>query len=206
MELQRCQPAGACLGGDLQLPYRRKTFHGKGDLQFLENAFQKLLLNFTWWVNRKDRTGSNVFEGGFLGLDNIGIFDRSSPLPMGGYLEQADGTAWMSMYCQNMLEMAIELALHNPIYEEMATKFLEHFIWIANSMNRVVKGRDSMWDEEDGFYYDLLRLPDGSARRVKVRSMVGLLSLCAQYHLCPGYPGEVTQFCTAGPEVPPGPS
>ncbi len=156
-----------------------KDLYGKGDIQFLENAFQKLLFNFTWWVNRKDRTGSNVFEGGFLGLDNIGIFDRSAPLPMGGYLEQADGTAWMSMYCQNMLEIASELALNNPIYEEMAIKFYEHFLWIANSMNRVVKGRDSMWDEEDGFYYDLLRLPDGSARRIKVRSMVGLLSLCA---------------------------
>ncbi len=156
-----------------------KDIFGQGDIQFLENAFQKLLFNFTWWVNRKDRTGSNVFEGGFLGLDNIGIFDRSAPLPMGGYLEQADGTAWMSMFCQNMLEIAIELALNNPIYEEMAIKFFEHFMWISSSMNRVVKGRDSMWDEEDGFYYDLLRLPDGSARRVKVRSMVGLLSLCA---------------------------
>jgi hypothetical protein len=156
-----------------------KDLYGKGDIQFLENAFQKLLFNFTWWVNRKDRTGSNVFEGGFLGLDNIGIFDRSAPLPMGGYLEQADGTAWMAMFCQNMLEIALELAVNNPIYEEMAIKFYEHFLWIANSMNRVIKGRDSMWDEEDGFYYDLLRLPDGSARRVKVRSMVGLLSLCA---------------------------
>jgi hypothetical protein len=162
-----------------------KDLNGKGDIQFLENAFQKLLFNFTWWVNRKDRTGSNVFEGGFLGLDNIGIFDRSAQLPMGGYLEQADGTAWMSMYCQNMLEIAIELALNNPIYEEMAIKFYEHFLWISNSMNRVVKGRDSMWDEEDGFYYDLLRLPDGSARRVKVRSMVGLLSLCASTTFSP---------------------
>jgi hypothetical protein len=185
-----------------------KDLYGKGDIQFLENAFQKLLFNFTWWVNRKDRTGSNVFEGGFLGLDNIGIFDRSSQLPMGGYLEQADGTAWMSMYCQNMLEIAIELAMNNPIYEEMAVKFLEHFFWIANSMNRMVKGRDSMWDEEDGFYYDLLRLPDGSARRVKVRSMVGLLSLCASttfqpetLEKLPNFAAQVQRFRQDHPEL-----
>ena len=135
------------------------------------------MLNFTWWVNRKDRFGKNVFEGGFLGLDNIGIFDRSAPLPTGGYLEQADGTAWMALFTQNMLELAVELAAVDPTYEEMALKFVEHFLYIAAAMN--TPGPDGMWDEEDGFYYDLLRLPDGSATRLKVRSMVGLLPLCA---------------------------
>ena len=135
------------------------------------------MLNFTWWVNRKDRFGKNVFEGGFLGLDNIGVFDRSAPLPTGGHLEQADGTAWMALFTQNMLELAFELMVHDPTYEDMATKFVEHFAYIGAAMNR--PGQDGMWDEEDGFYYDLLRLPDGSATRLKVRSMVGLLPLCA---------------------------
>ncbi len=153
--------------------------HGRGDLEFLAEAFQKLLLNFTWWVNRKDPTGRNVFEGGFLGLDNIGVFDRSSALPTGGHLEQADGTAWMALYSQNMLEIALELARHDPAYEEMALKFLEHFFWIAAAMDRVGDSGDDLWDDEDGFFYDVLRLPDGSATRLKVRSMVGLLPLCA---------------------------
>lgn len=152
--------------------------HGQGDIEWLERSFQKLLLNFTWWVNRKDRSGNNVFEGGFLGLDNIGVFDRSAPLPTGGYLEQADGTAWMALYCQNMLEITIELALARPAYVEMCAKFVAHFLWIASSMLRT--GDDTgMWDEEDGFFYDVLRLPDGRAQRLKVRSMVGLLPLCA---------------------------
>lgn len=151
---------------------------GEGDKEWLKSCFQKLLLNFTWWVNRKDRSGRNVFEGGFLGLDNIGVFDRSSPLPTGGYLEQADGTAWMALFCQNMLEIAGELAMSDPEYADMATKFTEHFLWIASSMNHV-GGDTEMWDEEDGFYYDVLRLPDGQAQRLKVRSMVGLLPLCA---------------------------
>jgi len=151
---------------------------GKGDIEWLERAFHKLLLNFTWWVNRKDRSGKNLFEGGFLGLDNIGVFDRSSPLPTGGYLEQADGTAWMALFCQNMLEIADALADERPAYLEMVAKFIEHFLWIAAST--VHAGGDvGMWDEEDGFFYDVLRLPDGSARRLKVRSMVGLLPLCA---------------------------
>jgi hypothetical protein len=150
---------------------------GRGDLDFLKRAFTKLLLNFTWWVNRKDRFGKNVFDGGFLGLDNIGVFDRSAPLPTGGHLEQADGTAWMALFCQNMSEIAVELAAHDPTYEDLCVKFVEHFLWIASAMNRT--GPDGMWDEQDGFYYDLLRLPDGSARRLKVRSMVGLLPLCA---------------------------
>jgi hypothetical protein len=154
-----------------------KPLRGETDVEFLKSAFNKLLLNFTWWVNRKDRFGKNVFEGGFLGLDNIGIFDRSAPLPTGGHLEQADGTAWMALFSQNMLELASELAVHDPVYEDMVFKFAEHFHFIAAAMNH--PGPDGMWDEEDGFYYDLLRLPDGSATRLKVRSMVGLLPLCA---------------------------
>lgn len=151
---------------------------GEGDTDWLKSCFQKLLLNFTWWVNRKDRSGRNVFEGGFLGLDNIGVFDRSAPLPTGGYLEQADGTAWMALFCQNMLEIAGELAITDPDYEDMALKFAEHFMWIASAMGHLGNNA-SMWDEEDGFYYDVLRLPDGTAERLKVRSMVGLLPLCA---------------------------
>ena len=150
---------------------------GKGDIEFLKRAFGKLLLNFTWWVNRKDRNGKSVFEGGFLGLDNIGIFDRSAELPTGGYLEQADGTAWMAMFCQNMLEITVELAAHDPSYDDLAYKFAEHFLWIGAALNRV--GQSGMWDEEDGFYYDVLQLPDGSATRLKVRSLVGLLPICA---------------------------
>ena len=156
-----------------------KTERGAGDIEFLKHAFNKLLLNFTWWVNRKDPTGRNVFEGGFLGLDNIGVFDRSSPLPTGGFLEQADGTAWMAMYCQNMLDIALELAEYDKLYEDLAIKFVEHFFWIAAAMDRVGDHADEMWDEQDGFFYDLLRMPDGSAVRLKVRSMVGLLPLCA---------------------------
>jgi hypothetical protein len=150
---------------------------GQGDTEWLKNIFQKLLLNFTWWVNRKDRTGKNVFEGGFLGLDNIGVFDRSAPLPTGGYLEQADGTAWMCLFCQNMLEISNVLALSDPGYADMSQKFLQHFLWIASSMMHV--GDTGMWDEEDGFFYDVLCLPDGQSQRLKVRSMVGLLPLCA---------------------------
>ena len=155
-----------------------KVNTGEGDKDWLKSCFQKLLLNFTWWVNRKDRSGRNVFEGGFLGLDNIGVFDRSAPLPTGGYLEQADGTAWMALFCQNMLEIAAELAMTDPDYAEMALKFVEHFLWIASAMSHM-GGDTGMWDEEDGFYYDVLCLPDGGAQRLKVRSMVGLLPLCA---------------------------
>ncbi|HYV37650.1 MAG TPA: glucosidase [Gemmataceae bacterium] len=158
---------------------QERNQRGKGDIDFLKQAFNKLILNFTWWVNLKDRTGRNVFEGGFLGLDNIGVFDRSAPLPTGGQLEQADGTAWMALYCQNMLQIALELAMHDSLYEDMALKFVEHFLWIAAAMNRQGPNHESMWDEEDGFFYDLLRLPDGKASRLKVRSMVGLLPFCA---------------------------
>ena len=153
------------------------ALRGETDPEFLKMAFNKLLLNFTWWMNRKDRFGKNVFEGGFLGLDNIGVFDRSAPLPTGGHLEQADGTAWMALFSQNMTELAVELAVSDRSYEEMVVKFAEHFAYIGSAMNRI--GQEGMWDEEDGFYYDLLQLPDGSATRLKVRSMVGLLPLCA---------------------------
>ena len=152
----------------------QQQLNGKTDLDFLETAFQKLMLNFTWWVNRKDRNGNNVFEGGFLGLDNIGVFDRSAPLPGGAYLEQADGTAWMAMFCQNMLEIAVELAREKPIYEEVAVKLFDHFLWIAHALET-----SGLWDKEDGFFYDMLTLPDGTTEKIKVRSMVGLIALCA---------------------------
>jgi hypothetical protein len=152
---------------------------GREDRKFLERSFHSLMLNFNWWVNRKDPEGRNVFAGGFLGLDNIGVFDRSAPLPTGGHLEQADGTAWMAFYCQIMLEIALILAEHDSQYEEHAFTFLQHFIWIAYAMDRIGEHHDEMWDEADGFFYDVLRLPDGSATRLKVRSMVGLLPLCA---------------------------
>ena len=154
-----------------------QALYGRGDLDFVKRSFGKLMANFTWWVNRKDRFGRNVFEGGFLGLDNIGVFDRSAPLPTGGHLEQADGTAWMALFCQNMLEIAVEIAAYDPVYEDLAVKFVDQLLWIASAMNRV--GDGGMWDEADGFYYDVLRLPDGRAARMKVRSMVGLLPLCA---------------------------
>jgi hypothetical protein len=159
--------------------YKMERGLGREDLRFLERSFHSLTLNFNWWVNRKDPDGRNVFAGGFLGLDNIGVFDRSAPLPTGGCLEQADGTAWMAFYCQIMLEIALILADHDAQYEEHAFTFLQHFVWIAYAMDRIGEHHDEMWDEADGFFYDVLRLPDGSATRLKVRSMVGLLPLCA---------------------------
>jgi hypothetical protein len=167
---------------------------GDSDIDFLRASFNKLLLNFTWWANRKDRFGKNVFEGGFLGLDNIGVFDRSAPLPTGGHLEQADGTAWMALFSQNMMELAVELASNDPIYEDMVLKFAEQFYYIAAAMNR--PGQEGMWDEEDGFYYDVLRLPDGSATRLKVRSLVGLLPLCATTVIEPWQRERVPQALT----------
>ncbi len=152
---------------------------GKGDTKFLARIFQKLLLNFTWWVNRKDAEGMNVFEGGFLGLDNIGVFDRSRPLPTGGKLAQSDGTSWMAMYCLNMLAIALELALTDDGYEDMATKFWEHFIYISDAMNNLGQEGISLWNEEDGFYYDVLHLHGQGNRPLKVRSMVGLIPLFA---------------------------
>jgi Mannosylglycerate hydrolase MGH1-like glycoside hydrolase domain len=184
-----------------------QTRRGHGDVEWLERTFHKLMLNFTWWVNRKDRSGNNVFEGGFLGLDNIGVFDRSAPLPTGGYLEQADGTAWMALFCQNMVEIASELTLERPAYLDMTVKFAEHFFWIASSMAH--GGQDvGMWDEEDGFFYDVLRLPSGEAQRLKVRSLVGLLPLCAvtvfDGRLMNKYPelrDRLLKFLTGRPEL-----
>ena len=153
--------------------------NGRGDLQFLIYSFSKLLVNFTWWLNRKDRDGNNLFSGGFLGLDNIGVFDRSAPMPSGGYLEQADGTAWMIFFSQQMLRISVELAMHYPVFEEFVTKFFEHTMWIGGAMDRMADDNNCMWDDEDGFFYDVLRLPTGEAVRMKVRSMVGLLPLTA---------------------------
>jgi hypothetical protein len=156
-----------------------KKRRGRGDREFLARAFHKLLLNFTWWVNRKDAEGMNVFEGGFLGLDNIGVFDRSAPLPTGGRLEQSDGTSWMAMYSLNLLAIALELASEDPAYEDVASKFWEHFLYIAHAMTN--RGGDGieLWDDEDGFFYDVLHLPDGTRHPLKVRSMVGLIPLFA---------------------------
>jgi hypothetical protein len=186
----------------------KEANQGKGDVAFLKFAFKKLLLNFTWWVNRKDRSGSNVFEGGFLGLDNIGVFDRSAPLPTGGYLEQADGTAWMVFFSQQMLRIAVELALQDRSYEQYVSKFAEHTMWIAGSMDRLGGGCDKMWDDEDGFFYDVLRLPDGGAIRLKVRSIVGLLPLAAVaifdediLQRLPAFRKDAVQFMARHPEL-----
>jgi hypothetical protein len=163
----------------MQVYKNEKARTGKGDVDFLEKVFQKLLINFTWWVNRKDHKGNNVFEGGFLGLDNIGVFDRSSAKPGGGILEQADGTSWMAMYCLNMLEMALEISQTNPNYEDVTTKFFEHFVYIAESLNRIGENWTGSWDNEEGFFYDILAMPDGRYIPVKVRSLVGLTTLFA---------------------------
>jgi hypothetical protein len=152
---------------------------GCADRMFLERLFHKLLLNFTWWVNRKDSEGNNVFQGGFLGLDNIGVFDRNAPLPTGGYIEQSDGTSWMGMFCLNMMTIALELALINPVYEDIALKFFEHFLAIAGAMNNIADEGIKLWDEEDGFFYDVLHLPNDTYLPLKVRSLVGLIPLCA---------------------------
>jgi hypothetical protein len=152
---------------------------GVGDRAFLERIFHKLLLNFTWWVNRKDALGTNIFQGGFLGLDNIGLFDRDQPLPAGMTLGQSDGTSWMAMYCLSLLAIALELARHDPVYEDVASKFWEHFLYIANAMHQRGEGKISLWDEEDGFFYDVVRLPGGEQRSIKIRSMVGLIPLFA---------------------------
>ncbi len=157
---------------------REAAIRGEGDAEFLARVFERLLTNFTWWVNRKDPDDRNLFQGGFLGLDNIGIFDRSAPLPGGGTLEQADGTAWMALYCQWMLQIAVELAKSNPVYRDIALKFIAHFEWISIAMDPP-GGDTALWDDEDGFYYDVMRMPDGAAIQLKVRSIVGLLPLCA---------------------------
>ena len=159
--------------------YRIETQLGRADIHFLERSFQGLMLNFNWWVNRKDPQGRNVFAGGFLGLDNIGVFDRSAELPTGGHLDQADGTAWMAFYCLSMLEIALILSEYDAVCEEMAFRCFGHFAWITYAMDRIGAGHDEMWDEGDGFFYDLLHFPNGDAQRLKIRSMVGLLPLCA---------------------------
>ena len=157
----------------------RKKRGDCGDLEFLERVFHKLLLNFNWWVNRKDVQGRNIFQGGFLGLDNIGVFDRSAPLPTGGFINQSDGTARMAMYSLNLMRIALELALHNKVYEDIATKFFEHFLHIAEAMTDMGGKGVGLWDDEDGFYYDELNLPNGELHKMKIRSMVGLIPLFA---------------------------
>ena len=186
-----------------------RRVRGVADRGFLEKVFHKLLLNFTWWVNRKDPDGSNIFQGGFLGLDNIGVFDRSAPLPTGGHLEQSDGTSWMGMYCLNMLAIALELAKEDRAYEDIASKFFEHFVYIAHAMNNFGSHAKSLWDEEDGFYYDVLHLPNGEDHFLKVRSMVGLIPLFAVETLepeaidkLPGFKRRMQWFIDNHPDVP----
>jgi hypothetical protein len=186
-----------------------KRLRGKPDRAFLEKVFHKLLLNFTWWVNRKDPEGLNVFQGGFLGLDNIGVFDRSAPLPTGGHIEQSDGTSWMGMYCLNMLAIALELARENPAYEDVASKFFEHFVYIAHAMNDLGGEGIDLWDEQDGFYYDVLHLPHGEHLPLKVRSMVGLIPLFAVETMepeivdrLPGFKRRMQWFIDNHPDVP----
>jgi len=185
-----------------------KKRRGKGDRDFLQKVFHKLLLNFTWWVNRKDAEGKNVFQGGFLGLDNIGVFDRSAPLPTGGHIEQSDGTSWMGMYCLNLLAIALELAREDPAYEDVASKFWEHFVYIAHAMNSRGGEDIELWDEEHGFYYDVLHLPDGQHFPLKVRSMVGLIPLFAVQTLepkllnrLPGFKRRLEWFIDHRPEL-----
>jgi hypothetical protein len=167
---------------------------GSGDTQFLERVFHKLLLNFTWWVNRKDSEGNNIFQGGFLGLDNIGVFDRSAPLPTGGFIEQSDGTSWMGMFSLNMMTIALELARTNPVYEDIASKFFEHFLYIAGAMNNIAGEGISLWDEQDEFFYDTLHLPDGTHMPLKLRSMVGLIPLFAVATIEPAMLESVPAF------------
>jgi hypothetical protein len=171
-----------------------KKRRGAGDIEFLKRVFHKLLLNFTWWINRKDAEGMNVFQGGFLGLDNIGVFDRSAPLPTGGHLEQSDGTSWMAMYTLNLLAIAMELAEHDSAYEDVASKFWEHFLYIAHAMNN--RGSDglALWNDEDGFFYDVLHLPTGERRPLRIRSMVGLIPLFAVETLEPRALGRLGGF------------
>jgi hypothetical protein len=186
-----------------------RRVRGVADRAFLEKVFHKLLLNFTWWVNRKDPDGMNIFQGGFLGLDNIGVFDRSAPLPTGGHLEQSDGTSWMGMFCLNMLAIALELAKDDSAYEDVASKFFEHFIYIAHAMNDIGERGVSLWDDEDGFYYDVLHLPDGEERFLKIRSMVGLIPLFAVETLepeivdrLPGFKRRMQWFIDNHPDAP----
>jgi hypothetical protein len=153
--------------------------NGVGDTAFLERILHKLTMNFTWWVNQKDKDGKNIFEGGFLGLDNIGVFDRSQPLPIGGRTEQSDGTSWMAMYSLNMLRISTELSLINPVYQDLASKYFEHFLYIAGAMNNIGDSGVGLWDEEDQFYFDIIHLPNGKSQHLKVKSIVGLIPLFA---------------------------
>ena len=173
---------------------RKEQPNDAGDLAFLERVFHKLMLNFTWWVNRKDAQGRNIFQGGFLGLDNIGVFDRSAPLPTGGHINQSDGTSWMAMYSLNLMRIALELAQHNHVYEDIATKFFEHFLSIAEAMTNIGQQGIGLWDDEDGFYYDVLNLPNGQTMPLKVRSMVGLIPLFAVETLEPCLLQRVPEF------------
>jgi hypothetical protein len=173
---------------------RKQNPADPGDLDFLERIFQKLLLNFTWWVNQKDVHGRDLFEGGFLGLDNIGVFNRDVALPTGGYLSQSDGTSWMAMYTLNLMRIALELAQHNGAYQDMATKFFEHFLYIASAMTDMGGHGVGLWDETDSFYYDVLNLPDGKTVPMRVRSMVGLIPLFAVETLEPALLEKVPVF------------
>jgi len=184
-----------------------RRLRGRGDREFLERIFHKLLLNFTWWVNRKDAGGKNVFQGGFLGLDNIGVFDRSAPLPTGGHIEQSDGTSWMAMYCLNMLAIALELARQDPAYQDVASKFFEHFVYIAHAVHDLGDEGINLWDEQDGFYYDVLH-GNGAVHRLTVRSMVGLIPLFAVETLepevvdrLPGFKRRMQWFIDNHPEL-----
>lgn len=172
----------------------QKMNQGTGDLDFLERVFHKLLLNFTWWVNRKDVEGHNIFQGGFLGLDNIGVFDRSAPLPTGGHISQADGTSWMAMYSLNLLRISLELAATKPIYQDMATKFFEHFMYIAGAMASIGESDIDLWSQEDQFFYDVLHCPDGTNMLLKVRSMVGLIPLFAVETIEPDLLAKLPEF------------
>jgi hypothetical protein len=185
-----------------------KKRRGHGDREFLKRVFHKLLLNFTWWVNRKDAEGRNVFQGGFLGLDNIGVFDRSAPLPTGGHLEQADGTGWMAMYSLNLMAIALELAREDPAYEDVASKFWEHFLYIAHAMQHLGANGTGLWDEADGFFYDVLHVPERGHWPLKIRSMVGLIPLFAVETLephvleqLPGFTKRLEWFIANRPDL-----
>ena len=186
----------------------RKQNAGKGDLAFLERVFHKLMLNFTWWVNQKDNRGRNIFQGGFLGLDNIGVFDRSTELPTGGYINQSDGTSWMAMYALNLMRIALELAAYDHVYEDIASKFFEHFLSIAEAMSVVVSDEVGLWDDQDQFYYDVLCLPDNRRLRLRIRSLVGLIPLFAvetiepeMLEKLPGFRGRLEWYLKHRPDL-----
>ena len=181
---------------------------GAEDLTFLRGIFHKLMINFTWWVNRKDESGNNIFEGGFLGLDNIGVFDRNMKLPDGSHLEQADGTSWMAMYSLNMMRIALELARHDSVYDELATKFFDHFLYIAGAITSIGEHNEGLWDEEEGFFYDQLRMSDGQVHRLRVKTLVGLIPMFAVEVLddellkaCPAFVKRMVWFQSHRPDL-----